>query len=152
MSAKIIATNKKAFRNYFLSDKWECGIVLQGGEVKSIREGNVNFKDTFARLEEGEVFLHNLHINPYKQASHMNDEPDRARKLLLNKKEIKKISGFVAERGMVLVPTKIYFNARGLIKVELALGKGKKMYDKREDIKKRTIERGLKRAMRSRQR
>ena len=92
MSEKI-ATNKKAFRDYFLTDKWECGIALSGSEVKSIRGGNVNFKDSYARIDEGEVFLYNLHVNPYEQAGHPIDEPDRPRKLLLHKKEIKKIIG-----------------------------------------------------------
>lgn len=149
---KIIATNKKAFRNYELSQKWECGIVLNGGEVKSIRAGYVNFKDSFAKIENGEVFLYSLHINPYKEASYMNADPDRARKLLLHKKEINKIISLINEKGMVLVPTKIYFTQRGLIKLELALGRGRRMYDKREVVKKREMERALKRTLRVRQR
>ena len=145
-----IATNKKAYRDYFFSDKWECGIELKGGEVKSIRAGKVNFKDTFARVDDQEVFLYSLHIDPYKQASHMNDEPDRVRKLLLHKREIKKISGIVAQRNLVLVPTKIYFNSRGFVKIEIALGQGKKLYDKRETIQKRNIDRDLSRALKNR--
>ena len=148
MAAGAIATNKKAYRNYHLGDKWECGIALTGGEVKSIRSGKVNFKDSFARLEKGEIFLYNLHINPYEQASYMNEAPDRVRRLLLHKKEIKKITAYINERGQVLVPTKIYFNSRGYVKIQMALGKGKKLFDKREDIKKRTIERALKRVLR----
>jgi len=143
-----IATNKKAFRDYFFTDKWECGIELKGGEVKSIRAGKVNFKDTFARVDEGEVFLYNLHIDQYKQASHMNEEPDRIRKLLLHKREIKKILGNVAQKNVTLIPTKIYFNNRGLVKIEVALATGKKHYDKRETIKKRDIDRDLRRAVR----
>lgn len=150
MSVKVIATNKKAFRNFTLSQKWECGIVLNGGEVKSIRSGSVNFKDTFARVDEEEVYLYNLHIMPYSQASHLNEEPDRVRKLLLHKKEIKKISALIQAKSLVLIPTKIYFNNRGLVKIELALGKGKRVYDKREDIKKRDIDRTLKRALKNR--
>ncbi len=145
-----IATNKKAYHNFFLSDHWECGIALTGGEIKSVRAGQVSFKNSFARIEEGEIFLHDLHILPYKEASFMNDVPDRPRKLLLHKKEIAKIDGKVKERGVALVPTKLYFNARGFLKVEIALGKGKKVYDKREDIKTRAVDRGLKRVLKQR--
>ena len=148
----VIATNKKAYRDYFFSDKWECGIELKGGEVKSIRAVKVNFKDTFARIDENEIFLYNLHIDPYAQASHMNDEPDRVRKLLLHRREIKKINGIIAQQNLVLVPTKIYFNKRGFVKIEIALGKGKKLYDKRETIKKRNIDRDLGRAIKNQKR
>ncbi len=147
---QAIATNKKAFRDYSLSDTWECGIELKGGEVKSVRDGKVNFKDTFARVDKNEVYLYNLHVDPYKQASYMNEEADRPRKLLLHKREIKKVFEAVNIKKMVLVPTKVYFNKRGLVKVELALGKGKKLYDKREDIKKRDIKRELGRAVKGR--
>jgi len=145
-----IATNRKAFRDYFFSDKWECGIELKGGEVKSVRAGKVNFKDTFARVEDGEVFLYNLHIDQYKQASYLNAEPDRVRKLLLHKREIKKIQGIVTQKNVTLIPTKIYFNNRGLVKIEVALGQGKKHFDKRETIKKRDIDRNLRRTVKSR--
>ncbi len=148
----VVATNKKAYHNYSLYDKWECGIALQGSEVKSIRAGQVNFSDSFARINDGELFLYNLHINPYAQASYMNADPIRVRKLLLHKKEIEKIAILVNMKKMVLVPTKIYFNKRGFVKIELAAGKGKKLYDKREDIKKRDIERVLKRTVKSRKR
>ena len=147
-----IATNKKAYRDYFLSDNWECGIELKGGEVKSVRAGHVNFKDSFARIEKGEVILYSLHIDQYKQASYMNDEPDRARRLLLHKREIKKLSIASNEKKLAIIPTKIYFNNRGLVKVEIALGKGKKLYDKRETIKKRDINRVLERTLRTRRR
>ena len=145
-----IATNKKAFRDYFLSDTWECGIELKGGEVKSIRDGKVNFKDTFARVDKNEAYLYNLHIEPYKQASYMNEEADRPRRLLLHKREIKKLSDEVNIKKMTLVPTKVYFNNRGFVKVQLALGKGKKLYDKREDIKKRDIKRDIGRIVKGR--
>ena len=144
---KPIATNKKAYRNFTISDKWECGIALAGSEVKSIRAGHVNFKDSFAKVDETQVFLYNLYIQPYKEASFMNEEPDRVRKLLLHKREIKKIRNAVIEKGFVLVPTSIYFNKRGIAKIELALGKSRKKFDKREDIKKRSIERALKRTI-----
>ena len=142
---ETIATNKKAFRDYFFSDHWECGIALTGGEVKSIRAGEVNFSDSFARAQGEEIYLYNLHITPYLQASSMNQDPDRPRKLLLHKKEIQKITGLVAQKKLLLIPTKLYFNKRGFVKVELALGRGKKLYDRREDIKKRDLDRGLSR-------
>lgn len=151
MESKTIATNKKAFRGFFFTDKWECGVALKGGEVKSLRVGEVNFKDSFARVDGQEIWLYNLHISPYAQASYLNLDPDRPRKLLLHKKEIGKILGLVAQKHLALIPTKIYFNKRGFAKVELALGKGKKVYDKRETIKKRDVERELKRATRNRQ-
>ncbi len=149
MSATI-ATNKKAFRDYFFTDHWECGIALTGGEVKSVRAGEVNFKDSFARMQGEELYLYNLHIAPYLQAGLMNEDPDRPRKLLLHKKEILKIIGLVAQKKLILIPTKLYFNKRGFVKVEIALGKGKKQYDRREDIKKRDIERGLDRVVKQR--
>ncbi len=148
MESKTIATNKKAFRDYFFSEKWECGIALKGGEVKSARAGEVNFKDSFALIRNGEVILYNLHIAPYAQASIMNVDPDRERKLLLHKKEIGKIISKVNQKNLTLIPTKLYFNKRGFVKVELALGKGKKLYDKRADIKKRDVEKGLRRIVR----
>lgn len=145
---ETIATNKKAFGDYSFYDKYEAGIALSGGEVKSIRAGHVDFKGSFARVDDGEVFLYNLHINPYAQASYLNDQPARIRKLLLHKKEINKIFGQVTQRKMLLIPTKLYFNNKGFVKVELSLGKSKKLYDKREDIKKRDINRDLSRMMR----
>lgn len=147
--SSAIATNKKAFRDYFLSNQIECGIELQGSEVKSLRAGEVNFKDSFARIEGNEVYLYSLYIAPYLQASYLNIDPERKRRLLMHKKEIKRLGSTVAEKNLTLVPTKIYFNKRGLIKVEIALGKGKKMYDKRETIKKKDINRELQRVMRS---
>ena len=152
MSSGFTATNRKAYRDYFFEKKWECGIALKGGEVKSIRAGLVNFKNSYARLEDEEVFLYDLHITPYKEASYLNPAPDRSRKLLLHKKEIAKIATQIQSKGLALIPTKLYINQRGLVKVELGLGRGKKQYDKREAIKRRTIERGLKRALRVRKR
>lgn len=151
MAFKVIATNKKAYHNFHLTQNWECGIALTGGEVKSIRNDEVNFSDSFARVDGEEMFLYNLHINPYLQASYQNQDPDRVRKLLLHKREIAKINGLITQKGMILVPTKIYFNKRGFVKVEVALGKGKKLFDKREDIKKRDIDRDLRRVVRERQ-
>jgi len=152
MESKSIATNKKALRDFFLLEKWESGIQLQGSEVKSLRAGEVNFTDSFARIEKGEVVLYNLHIAPYPQASYLNLEPQRPRKLLLKKKEIEKINGLMTQKHLALVPTRIYFNKKGWAKVELALAKGKKLYDKREDIKRRDIDRELKRAFKGKKR
>lgn len=148
--SKPTATNKKAYRDYFLTDQQECGIELVGSEVKSIRAGNVNFKDSFARVSKGEVYLYNLYIEPYAQASYMNMVADRPRRLLLHKKEILKLDEAYNIKRLVIVPTKIYFNDKGKCKIELALGRGKKSYDKRETIKKRDIDRDIGRTMRSR--
>lgn len=145
----VIATNKKAYHNYHLTDKWECGIVLIGPEVKSIRAGQVSFTDSFAHMEKGELFLYNLHITPYAQASYNNLKADRPRKLLLHAKEIERINGVIARKGLTLVPTKLYLNARGLVKVELAVGQGKNLYDKREDIKKRDVKREIDRMVKT---
>lgn len=147
-----VATNKKAYRDYHLLDKWECGIVLKGSEVKSLRAGHISFADSFARVEADEVFLYNLHIDQYSQASYLNEDPDRIRKLLLHRNEIKKIYGAIAQKGLTLIPTKIYFNKRGIAKIEVALGKGKKQYDKRETIKKRDIDRQISRVIKTRKR
>ncbi len=150
MESKNIATNKKAFRDYFLLDKWECGILLKGSEVKSLRAAEVSFTDAFARVEENEILLYNLYISPYLQASYLNVEPARPRKLLLHKKEIEKVYSRMSQKHLALIPTRIYFNSRGLAKVEIALARGKKLYDKREDIKKRDIDRELKRTSKPR--
>ena len=147
---KLIASNKKAYQNYNLLEKWECGIALTGGEVKSIRAGEVNFKDAYAWVKEEEVFLSNLHISPYEQAGYLQPEPDRVRKLLMHKKEIKRIHGLMTAKAKALVPTRIYITERGLVKVEIAVGQGKKLYDKRDDIKKREINREISRAVRQR--
>lgn len=144
--AEAIATNKKAYRDYFLSDFRECGIALIGGEVKSIRSGHVNFTDSFVRIEKGEALLYNLHIDAYLQASYMNQIPDRVRKLLLHKREINKLAATIT-KGVVIVPTKIYFNKKGFVKVEIAVGRGKKSYDKRETIKKREVDKQIQRRM-----
>ena len=143
-----VLTNRKALRDYFLEEKYECGIELEGCEVKSIRSGHVNFKDAFARVEKGQVYLYNLHIEPYPQGF-QNPEADRVRRLLLHKREIRKLEAAVTQKGLALVPIKLYLNKRGLVKLELALGRGKKFYDKRETIKKRKIDRDLSRALRN---
>jgi SsrA-binding protein len=135
--SKLIASNRKAHRDYEILESIECGIALKGSEVKSLRAGRANLDDTFARIEGNEVTLYNAHISPYAEASYQNVEPTRERRLLLHKKQIAKLMGQVAQRGCTLIPLKIYFNDRGLVKVELALCRGKKLYDKREDMKRR---------------
>ncbi len=139
---KVIATNKKARFNYYIESEYEAGIVLVGSEVKSIREGRVSFKDAYADVKNGEVFLRQLHISPYKYAYNANHEALRTRKLLLHRYEIKRILGKIKERGYTLIPLKIYFK-NNKIKVQIGLGKGKKLFDKRESIKQKDMKRDL---------
>jgi len=136
MKEKIIATNRQAHRDYAIFETIECGIELKGAEVKSLREGKANLKDSFARIESGEVFLYNTHISPYEQASIFNVEPTRVRRLLLHKKEINRLAGKLVQRGLTLITLKLYFK-KGLAKVELGLAKGKRLYDKRRQIKRK---------------
>lgn len=145
MSIKIIAENRKARHDYFVIETFEAGIVLKGTEVKSMREGKANLKDSFAMVEGEEVFLHNCHISPYRHGNIYNHDPLRIRKLLLHKSEINKLIGKTVEKGLTLIPLKLYFKG-GIAKVELALAKGKKLYDKREDIKKKTAMREIEKA------
>ncbi len=149
---KVIATNKKAYHNYHLLDKFECGIALVGPEVKSLRNAQASFSDSYARLDKGELYLYNLHISPNEQASYNNEEAMRARKLLLHRREIERLTGFLTRKSLTLVPTKIYFNKRGFVKVELAVGEGKKLYDKRRDIKKAEVKREIARAVKQKKR
>ncbi len=148
--SKIIATNRKALRDYIVLESIECGIELKGSEVKSLREGKISLNDSFARVENNEVILYNTHISPYAQASYLNVEPTRLRKLLLHKNQIRKLIGQVAQKGFTLTPLKVYFSDRGFAKLELALCKGKRLYDKREDIKRRESDLEMRRAMKSR--
>jgi SsrA-binding protein len=142
---KIIAVNRKARHDFFIDDEYEAGVVLQGTEVKSLRLGKVNLKDSYARIKDGEVFVYQLHIGPYPFAYYGNHDPLRARKLLLHKQEIKRIYAKVNEKGHTLVPLKLYFKG-GKVKISLALAKGKRQYDKRESIKRRDEKRDLDRA------
>ena len=135
--------NKKAYFNYEIADVFDAGVILTGSEVKSLRAGKANMGDSFAIVKREEVWLLKLHITPYSHSSYYNHEPMRKRKLLLHKREIKKLKTKIREQGYTLVPLKIYFNDRGLVKCQLGLAKGKKRYDKREDIKKRDVERDL---------
>jgi len=150
MMSDTLATNRKALRDYAVIETIECGIELKGSEVKSLRQGKVNLGDSFARVEEGQVILYNAHISPYAEASYLNVEPLRERRLLLHKREIVRLAGKLAQRSLTLVPLKVYFNQRGFVKVELALCKGKKLYDRREDIKRRETEQDMRRALKNR--
>ncbi len=150
MAIKIIATNKKAYHNYNLLDKFECGIELIGPEVKSLRDGQASFTDSYARIDKDQVYLHSLFINPYAQASYNNQEETRTRRLLLHKREIERLRGLMTNKSLTMVPTKLYFNNRGFVKVELAVAEGKKIYDKRKDIKKAEITREISRAVKNR--
>lgn len=147
---KVVVTNRKAFHDYFIEEKFEAGIVLQGTEVKSLRDGRANLQDSYAATRDGEVFLYNCHISPYSHGNIMNHDPTRPRKLLLHKKEINKLTGKTQQKGLTLVPLRIYFSKRGHAKVELGLAKGKKLYDRRESIKAREAGREVERAIKSR--
>ena len=144
-----VAENRKAFHDYHLLETFEAGLVLLGTEVKAIREGRVNLRDSFARVEGREVFLYNVHISPYSHRGYADHEPLRKRKLLLHRSEIKKLIGKTVEKGMTLVPTRLYFKD-GRVKVAVSIAKGKKDYDKRETIKKRENDRETRAAVKSR--
>lgn len=142
---KIVAQNRKARFDYFIFETYEVGIILSGSEVKSLRQGRASLRDSFARVEGGEVFLYNLHIPPYDQGSHFNPDPVRTRKLLLHQREIKRLIGKTQEKGLALIPLKIYFK-RGWVKAEIGLAKGKKTFDKRRQIAEREAKREIERA------
>jgi SsrA-binding protein len=144
-----IAENRKAFHDYHMLETFEAGIVLLGTEVKSIREGRVNLRDSFARVEDGEVFLYNVNISPYSHRGYADHEPLRRRKLLLHRDEIRKLIGKTVEKGMTLVPVRLYYK-NGRVKVAVSLAKGKKDYDKRETIKRREADRETRAAIKSR--
>lgn len=144
-----VATNRQASFRYNLSDKWECGMVLTGTEVKSLRDGKAQIKDGYAALRDGEVWLHNVHIPPYPPAFHANHEPERPRKLLLKRSEIEKLIGRTKEKGLTLVPTRIYFSG-ARAKVEIAMARGKDLHDKRVSIREREMKREMDRAIRGR--
>jgi SsrA-binding protein len=151
IGTKIICTNRQARFDYHLEDSFEAGVVLQGTEVKSLRDGRANLKDSYAAVDGGEVYLYDCHISPYSNGGYANHEPKRPRKLLLHKKEIRRLVGKTQERGLTLIPLKLYF-LRGKAKVELALARGKKLYDKREDMKRRDADREIERAFKDRHR
>lgn len=149
MSEKNVVTNKKARFQYEIIEVFEAGLVLHGTEVKSLRLGKANFLDSYATIKNGEVFLYNMHISPYEQGNIFNHEPDRVRKLLLHKQEIKRLTGKVVEKGMTLVPLKIYFK-NGRAKVELGLARGKSLVDRRKDIARRDEQRMIEREFKER--
>ena len=140
---KLIAKNPVARYNYTIIDTLEAGIVLTGTEIKSIRSGRINLKDSYASIDNGEVFIHSMHISPYEHGNIFNKDPMRDRKLLLNKQEIRKLIGLIKQKGYTLVPISLYFKG-SFVKLELGIGKGKKLYDKREDIAKKDAERRIK--------
>jgi SsrA-binding protein len=146
-----IATNKKAYHDYFIDETFEAGIELTGTEVKSLRQNKASLRDSFAVVRKGEVFLHNLHISAYSHGNRANVDSTRARKLLLHKKEIRYLAGKTAEKGATLVPLKLYFNPSNLVKVEIGLARGKKLHDKRASIADRDHKRDVERALRDRQ-
>ncbi|MDD5282310.1 MAG: SsrA-binding protein SmpB [Candidatus Omnitrophica bacterium] len=148
--SKSILTNRKAYRDYEVMESLECGIELKGSEVKSLRAGKINLNDSFARIEKLEAFLYNAHISHYTEASYLNVETDRVRRLLLHKSQIERVAGKLAQKGLTLIPLKVYFNDRGFVKLELGLCKGKKLYDKRESIKRRETDLEMRRAIKNR--
>ena len=149
-NVKIIAQNRKARHDYFIEETYETGIVLKGTEVKSIRGGRINLKDGYAKVENSEVFLYNVHISPYEQGNIFNTDPMRVRKLLLHKREIRKLIGYVQQKGYSLIPLKAYLK-NGKVKIELAVARGKAQYDKRDTIAKRDADRRIQKELRERQ-
>jgi SsrA-binding protein len=145
MGIKIVCQNKKARYDYFIDEVLEAGLVLLGPEVKSLREGRASLVDSYARVKKGEVFLYNMHITPYPYSHHVRLDPVRPRKLLLNKREIKRLIGKTEEKGYTLIPTKVYFT-KGRAKVEIALAKGKRKYDKRQALKERELKKDMEEA------
>ena len=142
MNIKTIAKNPTAYHNYIIEDKIETGIVLSGTEIKSIRNGKINLKDTYAQIKNGEIFVIGMHISPYEHGNIFNKDPLRNRKLLLNKREINKIIGLATKKGYSLIPLSLYFKG-SLVKLELGIGKGKKLYDKRQDIAKKDAQKQI---------
>lgn len=149
---KLIARNKRAFHEYEILETYEAGIVLSGTEVCSLRENNCQLTDCFATIRNGEVWLHNLHISPYSHGNLNNPDPDRKRKLLLHRNQIRVLQEKIRERGMALVPLKMYFAKNALVKIEIAVGRGKKLYDKRADMAARDSRREIERALKSQRR
>ena len=150
MSKKTITVNKKAFHDFHIFDKFTAGIVLTGTEIKSVRKGSVNLKDSFAKIEDGEIWLYGCHISPYEQGNRYNHDPERKRKLLLNKKEIEKMLGKIKKEGYAIIPIELFLSDCGFAKIEIALSKGKKLYDKREDLTKKNQNRDIQRAIKNR--
>ena len=146
---KIVCVNREARHNYFIDEIYEAGLVLLGSEVKSLRDGKANLKDSYGRIQNGEAFLFNAHVSPYPGANQFNHEPTRPRKLLLHQREIERLTGKTKEKGLTLIPLRLYFK-NGRAKVELGLARGKKLYDKRETLKRKMAEREVERSLKSR--
>ena len=147
---KIVAQNKKAYHDYFILESYEAGIELKGTEIKSVRKGSANLKDSYVRIKNGEAFVVNMHIAPYEQGNMFNVDSRRERKLLLHKKEINKLSKAIMEQGLTLVPTKLYFGNSSKLKIEVSLVKGKKLYDKRNELKEKAMQRDIDKSMKNR--
>ena len=150
--SKPITTNRKAHRDYHILESIECGIELKGSEVKSLRDGKMNLDDSFARIDPQGVTLYNSHISPYAQASYLNVDPERPRRLLLRHSQIERLFENSTQKGLTLIPLKAYFNDRGLAKIELALCKGKRLYDKRQDLRRRDADLEIRRALKGKRR
>lgn len=149
MGVKVVCRNKKAYHDYYIETKFEAGMVLSGPEVKSLRAGKANLKDGYVQIDQkGEAILHNVHISQYSHATHNPNDPLRVRKLLLHKREIRKLIGKLQEKGLALIPLSIYFNSKGKAKVELGLARGKRQYDKRAALKQKQSDREVQRVMR----
>ena len=144
---KLIANNKKAKHDYFIEETYEAGIVLTGTEIKSIRLGRISLKESYAKIENGEVFIYQMNISPYEQGNRFNVDSTRTRKLLLHKSEIRKLIGYTTQKGLTLVPLNLYLDEHGRAKIELAVARGKKLYDKREDVAKRDAGRRMSQEM-----
>lgn len=144
---KVISVNRKARHDYHIDETYEAGIVLRGTEVKSLRANKVSLKESYAEVKNGEVFIHGMHISPYEAGNQFNHDPKRSRKLLMHKQQIRRLIGKTKEKGYTLIPLKLYFNDRGKAKLEIGLARGKKAYDKRQDIAKKDAERDMKRAL-----
>ena len=147
---KLVANNKKARHDFFIEEVYEAGIVLTGTEIKSVRQGKVSIKESFAKIENGEMILYGMNISPYEQGNRYNVDPLRPRKLLLQKLEIRKLIGYTTIKGLTLVPLQMYINEEGRAKIEIAVARGKKLYDKRDDIAKRDAQRDMDRSMKNR--
>ena len=152
MGRKLIASNKKAKHDYFIESTYEAGLVLTGTEIKSIRQGKVNLKESYARVEHGEVFVYSMNISPYEQGNIYNVDPMRPRKLLLNRAEIRKIDSILQQQGLTLIPLGLYLNEKGIAKLDIGIARGKKLYDKRDDIAKRDAKRNIDRIIKSQNR
>ncbi|MDR1571012.1 MAG: SsrA-binding protein SmpB [Clostridiales Family XIII bacterium] len=148
-SRKTIANNKKARHDYFIEDTYEAGIVLTGTEIKSLRQGRVNLKESYAKVEREELFVYGMHISPYEQGNRFNVDPVRPRKLLLHRQEIRRLIGWTTQKGMTIVPLSVYLNERGRAKMEIGVAKGKKLYDKRESLARRDADRHIRQSLKT---